>query len=175
MLGSARGTRSIARPAPASWHATCPRLKCMERASRVPRFLSTAARGIFQRRGHAPPRASPGRPPRMITGIHTLIYAKEAEKVRAFFRDTLGFRSVDAGNGWLIFELPPAELGIHPDPTGGAQELYLMCDDLDATIAALERNGVAFAGAISEASFGRLTPILLPGGGRLRRSQAARP
>ena len=111
----------------------------------------------------------------MITGIHALIYAKEAEKVRAFFGDVLGLRSVDAGNGWLIFELPPAELGIHPDPTGGAQELYLMCDDLEATIAELEKKGVAFSGAVSEASFGRVTSIHLPGGGELRLYQPRHP
>lgn len=111
----------------------------------------------------------------MITGVHALIYAKDADKVRAFFRDVLGFRSVDAGKGWLVFALPPAELGIHPDPEGGAQELYLMCDDLDATIVELEKKGVTLAGAISEASFGRVTSIHLPGGGELRLYQPRHP
>ncbi len=70
----------------------------------------------------------------MITGAHAIIYTKDAEADRAFFRDVLGFDSVDAGGGWLIFKLPPAELAAHPAETGGTQELYLMCDDVRATV-----------------------------------------
>ena len=68
----------------------------------------------------------------MISGVHAIIYSKDAERVRAFFRDVLEFRSVDAGHGWLIFALPPAELGIHPTEGDGHHELYLMCDDVHA-------------------------------------------
>ena len=70
----------------------------------------------------------------MITGVHAVIYTTDAEADRAFFRDVLGFASVDAGRGWLIFELPPAELAAHPHETGGGHELYLMCDDVHATV-----------------------------------------
>jgi len=103
----------------------------------------------------------------MVTGVHALIYSSEAEKVRAFFRDVLKFPSVDAGHGWLIFSLPPAELGIHP--TEGAtknnlhHELYLMCDDLQATIAELQRKGVKCK-PVTEAGFGSVTAIEIPGG-----------
>jgi len=101
----------------------------------------------------------------MITGIHALLYTPRADAVRAFFRDVLGFRSVDAGHGWLIFALPPAELGIHPTDGDGSHELYLMCDDLDATMAELTAKGVAFARPVTEAGFGRMTAIALPDGG----------
>ena len=69
----------------------------------------------------------------MITGLHALIYTTELEAACAFFRDTLGFDSVDAGGGWLIFAMPPAELGVHPTDEGAAHELYFMCDDIEAT------------------------------------------
>ncbi len=107
----------------------------------------------------------------MLTGVHALIYAKQADEVRAFFRDVLGFRSVDAGRGWLIFALPPAELGIHPvneeDGAAEGHELYLMCDDLAATMAELAAKGVTFARPVTEAGFGTMTAIALPGGGEL--------
>src|SRR6478735_171229 len=78
----------------------------------------------------------------MITGVHAIIYSKQAEAVRAFFRDTLGRPSVDAGRGWLIFALPPAELGIHPTDDNEVHELYLMCDDVEATVKELAAKGV---------------------------------
>ena len=78
----------------------------------------------------------------MITGAHAIVYTRDADADRAFFRDVLGFDSVDAGGGWLIFKLPPAELAAHPDETGGRHELYLMCDDVHATVAELEAKGV---------------------------------
>ena len=81
----------------------------------------------------------------MITGVHALIYSKDAERLRAFFRDTLGWPSVDAGRGWLIFALPPAEIAMHPTEGEGSHELYLMCDDLGATVAELARKGVELA------------------------------
>lgn len=106
----------------------------------------------------------------MINGLHALVYSPAAEQVRAFFRDTLGFASVDAGHGWLIFGLPPSELGVHPtDQPGGApkHELYLMCDDINATIAELRAKGVEFTGEVQNAGFGLVTAIKLPGGGEL--------
>jgi predicted enzyme related to lactoylglutathione lyase len=99
----------------------------------------------------------------MITGIHALIYSRQADDVRAFLRDVLGWRAVDAGEGWLIFALPPAELAVHPAEEG-SQELYLMCDDLQRTVAELERNGVALARPIREEAWGRVTALELPGG-----------
>jgi predicted enzyme related to lactoylglutathione lyase len=79
----------------------------------------------------------------------------------------LGFQSVDAGGGWLIFALPPAELAAHPSDDGGRHELYLMCDDIDATVAELEGKGVELARPVSDEGFGRLTALVLPGGGEL--------
>jgi len=102
----------------------------------------------------------------VINGVHGLVYTPAAEEVRAFFRDVLGFPSVDAGGGWLIFALPPAELGVHPAEVN-AHELYLMCDDIDATRAELSDKGVEFTGPIMDQGFGRVVKIALPGGGDL--------
>jgi predicted enzyme related to lactoylglutathione lyase len=105
----------------------------------------------------------------VITGAHAIIYTKDAEGVRAFFRDVLELPWVDAGNGWLIFGLPPAEIAAHPLDGGeaGHHELYLMCDDVHATVADLERRGVEFSEPIRDESFGLMTAIALPGGGEL--------
>lgn len=103
----------------------------------------------------------------MITGAHMIVYTQDAGADRAFFRDVLGFHSVDAGDGWLIFQLPPAELAAHPAQTGGTHELYLMCDDVDSTVAELQRKGVEFVRDVSDAGFGLMTAIRLPGGGEL--------
>ena len=100
----------------------------------------------------------------MITGVHALIFTPEAEKVRAFLRDVLGFASVDAGGGWLIFALPPAELGIHPAEAPPRQELYLMCDDIEATVRELAAKGVELARPVSDEGFGLVTAIKIPGG-----------
>ena len=100
----------------------------------------------------------------MIHGVHALIYTSQADAVRDFFRKTLKFPAVDAGHGWLLFALPPAELGIHPTEGEGFYDLYLMCDDLDKTIAALKKKGVKFAREITTAGWGRVTAIELPGG-----------
>ena len=102
----------------------------------------------------------------MINGVHALIYAKDAEKARAFFRDVLGFDSVDAGHGWLIFALPPAELGIHPAEDEQYHELYLMCDDVKKTIADLEMKGVTCR-LVTETRFGLVTSFEIPGGGKI--------
>jgi catechol 2,3-dioxygenase-like lactoylglutathione lyase family enzyme len=78
----------------------------------------------------------------MITGVHAIIFSDDAEGVRVFFRDVVGLRSVDAGGGWLIFALPPAELAAHPADREGRHELYLMCDDIEATVEELLAKGV---------------------------------
>jgi predicted enzyme related to lactoylglutathione lyase len=105
----------------------------------------------------------------MITGVHALIFNPDADAVRAFCRDVLELDSVDAGGGWLIFKLPPAELGVHPveGSEPGHHELYLMCDDLEQTIAELQAKGVEFATGITDAGFGRVTWLTIPGGARL--------
>jgi catechol 2,3-dioxygenase-like lactoylglutathione lyase family enzyme len=103
----------------------------------------------------------------VINGVHAIVFSTDAERLRAFFRDTLGFSSVDAGDGWLIFALPPAELAAHPDAEGGRHELYLMCDDVHATIEELTRRGVEFAHPVRDEGWGLLTAIKLPGGGEL--------
>ena len=103
----------------------------------------------------------------MIIGAHTIIYTKDAEATRAFFRDTLRLRSVDAGRGWLIFALPPAEVAAHPDAAGGRHEIYLMCDDVHKTVAELTRKGVEFTQPIADRGWGLLTAFNLPGAGEL--------
>lgn len=100
----------------------------------------------------------------MISGAHVIIYSKNAEADRAFFRDVLGFKSVDAGHGWLIFALPPAEAAFHPSEENGGHELYLMCDDLQAEMAALAKRKVQCSVA-EEARWGSTTKLQLPGGG----------
>lgn len=100
----------------------------------------------------------------MIHGVHALIYTRQPEAVRAFFRKTLKLRSVDAGHGWLLFALPPAELGVHPTEGKGSYDLYLMCDDLEKTMAALKKKGVRFAREVTTTGWGRVTAIALPGG-----------
>ena len=102
----------------------------------------------------------------MITGTHTIIYSQDAGADRTFFKEIFGFNSVDAGHGWLIFALPPAEVAFHPG-TEPRHELYLMCDDLGATVADLERKGVVFTGLIDDLRWGRLAYLDLPGGGTL--------
>jgi predicted enzyme related to lactoylglutathione lyase len=99
----------------------------------------------------------------MITGLHAIVYSKAAEEVRAFFRDVLEYPSADAGGGWLIFAMPPAELAVHPGDEP-AHELYLMCDDVEATVDELKAKGVTITKPISDQRWGRLTAISLPGG-----------
>jgi catechol 2,3-dioxygenase-like lactoylglutathione lyase family enzyme len=111
----------------------------------------------------------------MIIGTHAIIFTPEAEAVREFFRDTLGFRSVDAGGGWLIFALPPAELGIHPIEEGGHHELYLMCDDIQQTVAELRAKGVEFSGEITDARFGQMVSFNIPGGAEMSLYQPKHP
>ena len=104
----------------------------------------------------------------MITGTHAIIFTTDPAGVRAFFRDVLELPWVDAGNGWLIFALPPAELAAHPSDEGeGHHEMYLMCDDLRATVDRLEKKGVRFTRPITDAGWGLLTAMALPDGREL--------
>lgn len=103
----------------------------------------------------------------MISGAHAIIYSKDAEADRAFLRDVIGLGSVDVGGGWLIFGLPPSELAVHPaSGEGGTHELYFMCEDLDAFVAAMAAHGVPTS-PVSAQGWGRLTKVTLPGGGSL--------
>ena len=103
----------------------------------------------------------------MITGAHAILFTPDPEGVRAFVRDVLGFASVDAGGGWLIFALPPAELAAHPAEDERRYELYLMCDDIEASVEELKRKGVQFTRPISQERWGLLTALAIPGGGEL--------
>ena len=100
----------------------------------------------------------------MITGAHSIIYSADPDGVRAFFRDVLGLPSVDAGHGWLIFALPPAEVAAHPAEGASRHELFLMCDDIHATVGELRAKGVELSRPISEERWGLATAIRLPGG-----------
>jgi predicted enzyme related to lactoylglutathione lyase len=103
----------------------------------------------------------------MITGVHAIVYSRDAEADRAFFREVLGWPFVDAGDGWLIFAQPPAELAVHPVEGPERHELYLMCDDVQATVEELSRKGVEFTGPVTDRGFGLLVHLRLPGGGEL--------
>jgi catechol 2,3-dioxygenase-like lactoylglutathione lyase family enzyme len=101
----------------------------------------------------------------MISGAHVVIYSKNAEADRIFFRDILGFKSVDVGHGWLIFALPPAEAAFHPSETG-LHELYFICEDLKGEVASLAKKGVQCSN-VEEARWGSITRMQLPGGGNV--------
>jgi catechol 2,3-dioxygenase-like lactoylglutathione lyase family enzyme len=103
----------------------------------------------------------------MVIGVHAILYTSNAERTRVFLRDTLGLRSVDAGGGWLIFALPPAELAAHPTADQPRHELYLMCDEIHATIEELKAGGVEFTGDVTEQGWGLTTSLKVPGGGEL--------
>ncbi len=100
----------------------------------------------------------------MINGVHAVVFSREADKVRAFFADVLGLAAVDAGGGWLIFALPPAELAVHPADGDGHHELYLMCDDIHATLVELRGRGVEVAREVSDQRWGLMAAIRLPDG-----------
>jgi catechol 2,3-dioxygenase-like lactoylglutathione lyase family enzyme len=102
----------------------------------------------------------------VIIGAHVIVYSRDADADRAFFRDVLEYPHVDAGGGWLIFKLPPAEVAVHPVEGAGSHELYLMCDDVNATVEALSAKGVT-CGPVSDQGWGLLTTIGLPGSGEL--------
>ena len=110
----------------------------------------------------------------MIFGAHVILYSKNAEADRAFFRDVLGFKSVDAGHGWLIFALPPGEAAVHPSDGSGTQEVYFMCDDLKSEMASLAKKNVECS-QVQEARWGSITKMLLPGGGEVGLYQPRHP
>jgi catechol 2,3-dioxygenase-like lactoylglutathione lyase family enzyme len=100
----------------------------------------------------------------VINGSHVILFSNDPDADRTFFADVLDFPHVDAGGGWLIFALPPAEAALHPAEGAASHELYFMCDDIDATIEELRAKGVEFTAGISEERWGRLTRFRLPGG-----------
>lgn len=110
----------------------------------------------------------------MISGAHIILYSKDAEADRAFFRDILGFKAVDAGHGWLIFALPPGEAAFHPSEENGPHELYFMCDSLKAEMASLANKGVKFSD-VQETRWGLITRMRLPGGGEVGLYQPKHP
>jgi predicted enzyme related to lactoylglutathione lyase len=110
----------------------------------------------------------------MISGVHAIIYTKDADRLREFFRDVLKLRSVDAGQGWLIFALPPAEIAMHPDDTS-RHELFLMCDDIQATTQELKSKGVKLSRPVSDQGWGLLTRLKLPSGDEIGLYQPKHP
>ena len=110
----------------------------------------------------------------MINGAHVIIYSKDADADRTFFKDVLGFHHVDAGHGWLIFALPPSEVAVHPGDENDQHQLYLMCDDLQTIMSALDAKGI-HCSDVQEPPWGLLTSITLPGGGKLGLYQPKHP
>jgi catechol 2,3-dioxygenase-like lactoylglutathione lyase family enzyme len=110
----------------------------------------------------------------MFLGAHVILYSKDAGADRAFLRDVLGFPHVDAGQGWLIFALPPAEVAFHPAEENDDRELYLLCDDLKTALERLDRQQIRYA-APSEAPWGIFTFFTLPGGGQVGLYQPKHP
>jgi catechol 2,3-dioxygenase-like lactoylglutathione lyase family enzyme len=110
----------------------------------------------------------------MISGAHVTVYTKDPEADRAFFRDVLGFNSVDAGHGWLIFALPPSEVAFHPSGKNGPRELFFSCDNLKSEMAVLAIKGVTCS-AVHEERWGSSTRLLLPGGGKVGLYQPKHP
>lgn len=111
----------------------------------------------------------------MITGAHVIVYSTAAEADRAFLLELLGTRHVDAGGGWLIVAMPPAELAVHPTDSAPKQELHLMCDDIDRTVSDLTARGVTFEGGVRDQGWGLWTSIQLPSGGTLGLYQPRHP
>jgi catechol 2,3-dioxygenase-like lactoylglutathione lyase family enzyme len=100
----------------------------------------------------------------MITGAHVILFTPEAEALRAVFRDALGWKHVDAGDGWLIFALPPAEIAAHPSEGSTDHQLYFTCDDLTSTIEELRAKGIEIRGEPEDRGWGIATTLVLPGG-----------
>ena len=111
----------------------------------------------------------------MIVGAHVILYSSDADADREFLRELLGLRSVDAGGGWTIVQLPPSEVAVHPAEASGAVELYLVCDDVEQTVAELTARGVPVVEPVTDHGWGRLTAIGLPGGGRVGLYEARHP
>lgn len=110
----------------------------------------------------------------MISGIHGIIYSKQAERLREFFKDVLRLPSVDAGGGWLIFAAPPAELAVHPDQSSH-HEFYLMCDDIEATTSELKNRGISLAMPVADRGWGLVTRLRLPSGDEIGLYQPKHP
>ena len=104
----------------------------------------------------------------MITAAHVLLFTPEADALRATLRDVFGWKHVDAGDGWLIFALPPAEIGVHPSDGETDHSLYLLCDDIEATIADLRAKGIEVRGEPEDRGWGIATTLVLPGGVEVR-------
>jgi predicted enzyme related to lactoylglutathione lyase len=100
----------------------------------------------------------------MLIGAHTVLYSADPGATRAFLRDVLDLPSIDAGGGWLIFALPPGEVAVHPHDEPGRHELYLMCDDIEATVTQLQAKGARISGPIQQRRWGRITSLRVPGG-----------
>jgi hypothetical protein len=111
----------------------------------------------------------------VIKGAHVILYSSDADADRRFLVDLLDRPTVDAGGGWLIAQLPPSEVAVHPAETSGAIELYLVCDDVDATVAEWTGRGVPFEAPVSDQGWGRVTTFRLPGGGRVGLYEARHP
>ncbi|MBD0709609.1 MULTISPECIES: VOC family protein [unclassified Streptomyces] len=103
----------------------------------------------------------------MFIGAHVIFYTRDAEADRTFLKDVLGFAHVDAGDGWLVFRLPPAEAAVHPTTLEPRQEVYLMCEDLGRTLTALEDRGAEISRAVTEQPWGLLAAVRLPSGTEL--------
>ncbi|MET9435491.1 VOC family protein [Streptomyces sp. NPDC006551] len=103
----------------------------------------------------------------MFSGAHVILYTSDADADRAFLRDVLEFDHVDAGEGWLIFRLPPAEVAVHPSPAESKHEFYLMCDDITGTLTTLEDRGTEISRPITDQGWGLLAAIRLPSGAEL--------
>jgi hypothetical protein len=101
-----------------------------------------------------------------ILGAHVIVYSKKADADRQFLADLFGTKGADAGGGWMIYALPPAEIAVHPSDEGGVHELYVMVDDVDAFIAAMKEKNVD-CDSVGDQRWGRLTSITLPSGGKL--------
>ena len=110
----------------------------------------------------------------MLSGVHAIIYSKQAARLRSFLHESLKMPSVDAGGGWLIFALPPAELGIHP-AEDSYHELYLMCDDIHATTEELKTKGVQLAAPVADQGWGLLARLKLPSGDEIGLYQPKHP
>src|SRR5712691_10338402 len=111
----------------------------------------------------------------MINGTHIILYSTDAEADRVFIRDVLGFAEVDVGGGWLIFKLPPAEIAIHPTNGPGKHEFYLICDNIEKTLADLNAKGVTISHPVSDQSWALLASIKLPSGADLSIDQPRHP
>jgi catechol 2,3-dioxygenase-like lactoylglutathione lyase family enzyme len=115
----------------------------------------------------------------MITAAHVIAFADDAEAARAFFRDVLELEAVDAGGGWLIFALPPTELAVHPgsgwNEREGGHRLFLICDEIERTVAELTEKGVEFTSGIEDEGWGPVTTLKVPGHGEIGLYQPAHP